>query len=61
MKEIGWVWLLDEGIVLYGDGSIWSYIKCGIIKEFYDFLEDDYIGYINIGYINFVMLLIFVG
>ena len=48
MKEIGWVRLLDEGTVLYGDGSIRSYIKRGTIKEFYDSLEDDYIGYINI-------------
>lgn len=61
LKEIGWVRLLDEGTVLYGDGSIRSYIKRGTIKEFYDSLEDDYIGYINIGHINFATLPIFVG
>ena len=61
LKEIGWVRLLDEGTVLYGDGSIRSYIKRGTIKEFYDSLEDDYIGYINIGHINFATLPIVVG
>ena len=33
LKEIGWVRLLDEGTVLYGDGSIRSYIKRGTIKR----------------------------
>ncbi|MGH2183087.1 hypothetical protein ACQ10C_16010, partial [Enterococcus faecalis] len=45
----------------YGDGSIRSYIKRGTIKEFYESLEDDYIGYINIVHINFATLPIFVG
>lgn len=61
LKEIGWVRLLDEGTVLYGDGSIRSYIKRGALQAYYDSLEDDYIGYINIGHIDFSTLPIFVG
>ncbi|MHC5215201.1 hypothetical protein ACYSNR_00930 [Enterococcus sp. LJL128] len=42
--------LLDEGSVLYGDGSVRAYIKKGVLEDFYNSLDDDYVGVINIGH-----------
>lgn len=45
--------LLDEGMVVYGDGSPRSYLQKGTIQEFYDELPEDYVGYINKGHVDF--------
>lgn len=45
-----WYPLLSEGMVTYGDGSPWFYIMRGTLRSFYENLEDDYEGSINIGH-----------
>lgn len=42
--------LLDEGMVVDGNGAPWFYIMKGTIKAFYDSLPSDYEGSINIGH-----------
>ena len=53
--------LLDEGMVVYSDGSPRSYLQKGTIQEFYDALPDDYVGYINSGHVDFATNPIFLG
>lgn len=45
-----WVPLLQEGMVMYGDGSPWFYICRGTLKQYYENLSSDYEGSINIGH-----------
>jgi len=52
VSDDGYHRLLDEGTITYGDGSIRGYIKKGAIKEWYDQLEDDYIGIFNKGHVE---------
>lgn len=42
--------LLDEGMVVMGDGYPAFYIKKGVLKKFYDILDSDYVGTINLGH-----------
>lgn len=42
--------LLDEGTVVDAYGSPLFYIKKGVLKAFYDGLDDEYVGSINIGH-----------
>lgn len=42
-----YVRLLDEGVVIEGDGSVYAVIKKGVIKKWYDQLPDDFVGNID--------------
>ena len=42
-----YVRLLDEGVVVEGDGSVYAVIKKGVIKKWYDQLPDDFVGNID--------------
>lgn len=42
-----WNRLLDEGFVFFGDGSIRNYIQKGVLAEYYNSLDDDFVGYIK--------------
>ncbi|GCF92497.1 hypothetical protein NRIC_03880 [Enterococcus florum] len=53
--------LLDEGMVVYSDGSPRSYLMKGTIQAFYDSLSDDYVGYINLGHVDFAIDPIILG
>lgn len=46
-KENNFVRLLDEGVVVEGDGSVYAVIKKGVIKKWYDSLPDDFVGNID--------------
>lgn len=39
--------LLDEGVVVEGDGSVYAVIKKGVIKKWYDSVPDDFVGNID--------------
>ena len=43
--------LLDEGMVVDGNGDAWFYIEKGSLQTFYDNLSDDYVGTINLGHL----------
>lgn len=45
--------LLDEGMVTYGDGSPYFYIKKGTLANLVSEMKDDYIGSINLGHMDF--------
>lgn len=45
-----WVRLLDEGMVVYGDGSPWFYLTKGTLQKFYEEIDPSYVGSINIGH-----------
>lgn len=53
--------LLDEGVVLYGDGEPWFYIMKGSLKSYYDSLSDDYVGSINLGHMDFASFPYLIG
>ncbi len=53
--------LLDEGMVVYSDGSPRSYLQKGTIQAFFDELPDDYVGYINLGHVEFAIDPVFLG
>lgn len=53
--------LLDEGMVVFSDGSPRMYLQKGVLKEFYDSLSEDYVGYINLGHVDFATDPIFLG
>ncbi len=42
--------LLDEGAIMYGDGTIRLYITKGAIQDFYDNLDSEYVGYISLAH-----------
>lgn len=44
--------LLDEGAILFEDGSVRDFIMKGSIERFYNSLPDDFVGYINLGHID---------
>ena len=44
--------LLDEGALTWDDGNIRFYIEKGTMKRFYDELDDDFVGYINVGHFS---------
>lgn len=39
--------LLDEGVVVEGDGSVYAVIKKGVIKKWFDALPDNFVGNID--------------
>lgn len=39
--------LLDEGVVVEGDGSLYAVIRKGVIKKWYNSLPDDFVGNID--------------
>lgn len=45
--------LLDEGYVMYADGSPDFYIKKGVIEKMYADLDPNYVGHINVGHADF--------
>lgn len=45
--------LLDEGMVTYGDGSPYFYIKKGTIARLVENIKDTYVGSINLGHMDF--------
>lgn len=53
--------LLDEGAVVMADGSIDFYIKKGVIRKYYDSLDDTYEGSINLGHMPFAQFPILLG
>lgn len=46
-NEENWVRMLDEGVVVDGDGYCYAVIKKGTLKDFYENLPDDFEGYID--------------
>ena len=44
--------LLDEGTFMNADGTIDFIVKKGTLKNFYENLNDDYVGYINFAHMN---------
>lgn len=42
-----WVRMLDEGVVVDGDGYCYAVIKKGVLKTFYENLPDNFEGYID--------------
>lgn len=54
--------LLDEGVVLNGgDKSIRMWICKNSIQNFYDSLEDDFVGYITIGHMDLMAFPLLLG
>lgn len=53
VSDDGYHRLLDEGAVVFNDGSMRSYIKRGAIKKWYDGLDEDYVGTFNLGHSDF--------
>lgn len=45
--EGNFVRLLDEGVVVEGDGSVYAVIKKGVVKKWFDNLPDDFVGNID--------------
>ena len=50
-KDVHEIRLLNEGAVLFSDGYLRMYLKKGVIRDFYENLSDDYIGYITLGHL----------
>lgn len=46
-EDDNWVRMLDEGVVVDGDGEVYAVIKKGALKTFYDNLPDNFEGYID--------------
>lgn len=42
-----YVRLLDEGVVVEGDGTVYAVIKKGVVKSWYDSLPKDFVGNID--------------
>lgn len=53
--------LLDEGAIMYRDGTIRLYITKGAIQEFYDKLDSDYVGYISLAHAEMVKMPLSLG
>lgn len=45
--------LLDDGIVLDGNGDPWFYVRKGTVKKFYESMPDDYEGMITLAHFPF--------
>lgn len=50
-KDVHEIRLLNEGAVLYSEGDLRLYLKKGVIRDFYENLSDDYVGYITLGHL----------
>lgn len=55
-KGENWTRLLDEGVVVDGDGYAWAVIRKGVIKKFYESLPDNYKGHIDKDHIRSIYL-----
>lgn len=54
--------LLDEGAIFYEGGQYVRYfIKKGVVQKFYDELDDDFVGYINLAHFDVYAFPIFLG
>jgi len=54
--------LLDEGAIFYEGGQFVRYfIKKGVVQKFYDELDDDFVGYINLAHFDVYAFPIFLG
>lgn len=54
--------LIDEGAIFYEGGQYVRYfIKKGVVKKFYDELDDDFVGYINLAHFDVFAFPIFLG
>lgn len=54
--------LLDEGAIFYEGGQYVRYfIKKGVVQKFYDELDDDFVGYINLAHFDVFAFPIFLG
>lgn len=50
-EDVHEIRLLNEGAVLFSDGYLRMYLKKGVIRDFYESLSDDYVGYITLGHL----------
>lgn len=55
-KDGNWTRLLDEGVVVDGDGYAWAVIRKGVIKKFYESLPESYKGHIDKDHIRSIYL-----
>lgn len=53
--------LLDEGAIVYADGSLDCYIEKGTLQKYVDELPDDFKGYINLGHMSFSTFPFYLG
>lgn len=53
--------LLDEGAVTYANGEVDFYIAKGALEKYYNSLDDDYVGTINLGHMDFATFPILLG
>lgn len=54
--------MIDEGAVFYEGGNVVRFfIKKGVIQKFYDELDDDFVGYINLAHFDVYAFPIFLG
>lgn len=54
--------LIDEGAIFFEGGQYVRYfIKKGVVKKFYDELDDDFVGYINLAHFDVFAFPIFLG
>lgn len=44
--------LIDEGALTYEEGDIRFYVQKGTVERFVNHLDDDYVGYINLGHLD---------
>lgn len=51
-----WVRMLDEGVVVDGDGEVYAVIKKGALKTYFDNLPDSFTGYIDRDHIRSIRL-----
>lgn len=60
-KDSETVRLLDEGAIVMSNGQIDFYIQKGTLEKFYNDLDDDYEGTINLGHMDFATFPIILG
>lgn len=53
--------MIDEGALVNDDGSVRIFIKKGTINDFINNLQDDYVGYVNLGHIDLESLPLLLG
>lgn len=51
-----WVRMLDEGVVVDGDGYCYAVIQKGTLKEYFDNIPDDFEGYIDRDHVKAIRL-----
>lgn len=49
-KETTWARLLDEGTITYSGGEAYLYIMKGTLSNFYESLDPEYVGSVNVGH-----------